>query len=80
MGDHGLLRKALLPYDTEWRIPTIWKIAGQKKRWTTEALHSTVDIMPTLLELADVEIPVEVQGISQAPVLNGEVQSARRNC
>lgn len=77
MGDHGLLRKALLPYDAEWRVPTIWRIPGQKRTGKTEALHSTVDLMPTLLDLAGVAIPREVQGVSQRSVLAGDEECAR---
>jgi arylsulfatase A-like enzyme len=78
MGDHGLLRKALMPYDAEWRVPTIWRIPGQKRTGTTTAMHSTVDLMPTLLDLAGLEIPGEVQGVSQKSVLDGESESARQ--
>ncbi len=77
MGDHGMLRKALIPYDGEWRVPTVWRIPGRKNRGKTEALHSTVDLMPTLLDLAGVDIPAEVQGVSQKPVLTGEKKTVR---
>ena len=78
MGDHGLMRKALIPYDGVYRVPTIWRIPEKTKIiGTTDALHSTVDIMPTILELAGVNIPDTVQGVSQVKVLLGETENAR---
>lgn len=78
MGDHGLMRKAIMPYDGVYKVPTIWRIPGKKKTiGTTSALHSTVDIMPTILELTGVNIPDTVQGVSQAKVLFGEERNAR---
>lgn len=76
MGDHGMLRKALLPYDGVYRVPTIWRIP-QGARGRTEALHGSVDLMPTLLDLVGAKIPDSVQGISQAPVLTNQHTQAR---
>jgi arylsulfatase A-like enzyme len=75
-GDHGLRRKALMPYDGVWRVPTIWRVPGAGAI-DTQSLHSTVDIMPTLLELAGLECPTSVQGVSQAGVIHGDHPQAR---
>ena len=40
-------------------------------------MHSTVDLMPTLLDLAGLEVPGEVQGVSQKSVLDGGSEGAR---
>jgi arylsulfatase A-like enzyme len=73
-----MLRKALMPYDGEWRVPTIWRIPDSKRRkGHTEALFSTVDLMPTLLGLAGVAVPDRVQGVSQRSVLEGREKSVR---
>jgi len=78
MGDHGLLRKGLMPYDGLYRVPTIWRIPDTTRTTgVTDALHSSVDLMPTLLELVDVNIPEGVQGVSQVPVLHGRKPTAR---
>ena len=78
MGDHGIKRKAILPYDGVYRVPTIWKtIDATKATGQTDALHSSVDLMPTLLDLADIEIPETVQGFSQAPVLSNQKEKVR---
>jgi arylsulfatase A-like enzyme len=80
MGDHGCLRKALIPYDGVWKVPTIWRIPGkEKKTGKTDALHSTVDLMPTILDLAGIEIPDCVQGVSQADVLLGKEVKKRES-
>lgn len=76
MGDHGMLRKALLPYDGVYRVPTIWRIP-HGVRGCTPALHGSVDLMPTLLDLVGATIPDSVQGVSQAPVLTNQDTQTR---
>ncbi len=59
-------------------MPTIWRIPDEERALgETEALHGSVDLMPTLLELAEVSIPETVQGVSQAKVLKGAEPTAR---
>ncbi len=80
-GEHGGVGKGAFFYEAEARFPLIVRYprlipAGR----VTSALVSQVDLMPTLLDLADVPIPIGVQGVSQTPVFLGEQKSVRDAC
>src|SRR5690606_38618391 len=46
---------------------------------STDALVSLVDIVPTILELAEGEVPEEVDGLSLLPLLRGSNRSLRES-
>ncbi len=58
-------------YQEITRIPLLIYVPGMKPT-EAEAMVSSVDIMPTILELAGVEIPDSVQGKSLVPLLKGK--------
>jgi len=58
-------------YQEITRVPLLIYVPGIKPR-RIKALVSSIDIMPTILELAEVEIPDTVQGKSLLPLLKGE--------
>ncbi len=58
------------------RIPLLIYVPGMKPK-KVKAQVSLVDIMPTLLELARLEIPETVQGKSLVPLLEGKRDSFR---
>ena len=66
-GPDGRLRDKAAPYSTAFRVPMIvhWpaKVAGGQ---VFDALVSSVDLAPTLLDLAGLSIPSAMQGDSQA--------------
>jgi arylsulfatase len=71
MGDHHMLLKGA-HYDSATNVPFI--ISGYHKTKngkTNNVLCQSIDIMPTLLELAEVTIPEGVQGKSMLGVLDG---------
>ncbi len=70
-GDHGLYGKGL-PYDAALRVPLIWRGAGIAAGQQRHEIASTLDIAPTLLELAGVEPPEGVQGHSMRAQLGGD--------
>ena len=58
MGDHGISRKPLLPYDSVYKVPTIYRFPEKiRAGGAVDALHSTVDLMPTILDLAGIAFP-----------------------
>lgn len=61
-GKHNTLHNAL-------QVPLIIKVPGVTSGKHTKALVETVDVFPTLCELAKVEIPASVMGISFKGVL-----------
>jgi arylsulfatase A-like enzyme/cytochrome c-type biogenesis protein CcmH/NrfG len=73
LGEHGEQQHGFFVYDASVRIPLI--VAGP--RVPTRAVPDQVrivDVMPTILELAGVEAPSAVQGVSLMPLGRGERQ------
>ncbi|MBF0245220.1 MAG: sulfatase-like hydrolase/transferase [Planctomycetes bacterium] len=71
MGDYGLMRKGAGVSDSLMRIPFICSGAGVKKQGRSDAHVSLVDVLPTLCEAAGQPLPVDVQGRSLWPMLQG---------
>ena len=73
LGDHGIYLKGPHFYDEAIRVPLVlsWPdrfTAGLR----SDALVELVDLVPTLLEAAGVEVPESVQGKSILPILRGD--------
>ena len=79
MGDHGptFQRGKMTPYDLGLRVPFIWAGPGIRPG-RTDALASELDLMPTLLELAGLDSPKGLHGVSLRPVLAGQPNAAPR--
>lgn len=76
-GDHGRLYKSRF-YETALRVPLVFRLPGGRQPGrTTDALASTVDLMPTILEAARVPVPPGCQGRSLWPVLQGAASGVR---
>ncbi len=68
MGEHGLQQKGL-SYEPSIRVPLAMRLPGEIPAGTvTDRLALNVDLMPTLLELAGVSVPEDLQGTSLAPL------------
>ena len=79
LGDHHYFRKCE-PYEGSSRIPFL--IQGSPElAFAAGGSHRgpicLEDIMPTLLELADIPVPEHVDGHSLLPVLRGEAEALR---
>ena len=80
LGQFGLfLKHPNVPYDALARVPMI--VAGPA-RWVdggrhSEALVSTLDVLPTLLDAADIKPPQGVQGRSLLAELRGDSPSTQ---
>jgi arylsulfatase A-like enzyme len=61
-------------YDEVLRIPLIWHDRNQNQGITISQQVSTLDLMPTLLELCDCPLPNGLLGTSLAPLWRGESQ------
>ena len=70
LGEHGMSDKRWA-YEESMRTPLIIKHPQGAKGVKEEALAMNVDLAPTLLELAGVEIPSDIKGSSLAPFLKG---------
>jgi len=70
MGEHCFTSK-VLPYEESIRVPMIVAGPGVKRRVDSN-LVLNIDLAPTILELAQVEIPKNMHGKSLVPLLKGE--------
>ncbi len=79
LGDHYLFRKCE-PYDGSARIPFLIQGSDDLNFNTGGACNSPVcleDIMPTLLDLAQIKSPDNLDGQSLVPVLRGKTDAVR---
>ncbi|MEQ8338596.1 MAG: sulfatase-like hydrolase/transferase, partial [Cyclobacteriaceae bacterium] len=76
IGRHGLMGKQNL-YEHTWRVPFIVKGPGIESDKRVEGNIYLLDVLPTVCDLAGIEIPETVQGISFKPVLMGEQETVR---
>ncbi len=74
LGDHGIGDKRAA-YDESLRIPMLIRAPGVKGGTLVDAMTLNIDLAPTLLDFAGVEIPQNVQGRSLRAVLAGEAPS-----
>jgi len=72
LGEHGWFDKRFM-YDESYRTPLLVRWPGSVEPGTVNAdLVSNLDFAQTLLEMAGIDAPVEMQGRSLAPLLRGE--------
>lgn len=73
LGDHGLLMKGARFFEGAVHVPMIihWPAMITEAVQST-ALTESVDIAPTLLEVAGLDVPWSMQGKSLLPMLKGE--------
>ncbi len=76
VGRHGLMGKQNL-YEHTWRVPFLVRGPGIQPGGRAPGNAYLLDILPTICDLAGVEIPATVQGRSLEPVLLGERQTVR---
>ncbi len=79
MSDHGMsfpFSKATVYRNGTWS-PVLIRIPGMTEQQTRSEFVSSVDVMPSLLELLDVKPPAGMDGRSWVPLLKGETQPDR---
>jgi choline-sulfatase len=76
IGRHGLQGKQNL-YEHTWRVPLIVKGPGIQSGTRVVGNSYLLDMLPTLCDLAGVDIPSTVEGISLKPVLDGKQETVR---
>ncbi|WP_218017725.1 sulfatase-like hydrolase/transferase [Formosa haliotis] len=76
IGRHGLMGKQNL-YEHTWRVPFIIKGPGLEANKTKSGNIYLSDVLPSVLDLANIDIPETVQGKSFVPVLKGERENVR---
>jgi len=74
LGDHHFFRKSL-PYEPSARIPLLLSAPARYGLATGQVIDAPVcleDVMPTVLDMAGLDIPDHVDGTSLLPLLRGE--------
>lgn len=74
LGDHGLLFKGPMFYDSLLRVPMIWRGPGIPQNRIIYEPVSTLDLSPSLMELANVEPQLFQHGESLLPLLDGKAK------
>lgn len=78
MGDHQLMLKAPIHYQSLIRAPLIWSDTPPARATGRQAaLTGTIDIAPTILARAGVTAPHGMLGRSQLPLMTGEADEIR---
>ncbi len=71
-GAHGLPFKGPAMYEELIRIPLIVSWPGKLEPLVTNALVSHIDILPTLCDLAGIDAPEGMDGMSMRPILSSD--------
>src|SRR5687768_1013645 len=79
LGERGMADKWLM-YEESIRVPMLIHDPHQRKARSIDALTLNIDLAPTILDLAGVAIPKEMQGRSLVPLAEGKrVKDWRRD-
>ena len=77
-GQHGLTAKGAFHYEDSIKIPMIASLPGKiEANHHTDSLQSVVDLAPTFLSIANLEIPYPMTGIDQKQQWFGEKETLR---
>lgn len=71
MGDHGLLFKGPLHFQSTIRVPMVWNDPRKKQVASSSALASTMDFAPTIMAEAGVEPYHGIQGLDISSTFTG---------
>jgi uncharacterized sulfatase len=74
---HGLHGKGPMMYEEITNIPFIVHVPGGHSTAVSHALVSHLDLIPTMLDLADIEIPASLHGVSLKKILENPEASVR---
>ncbi|UCG84802.1 MAG: sulfatase [Gemmatimonadota bacterium] len=79
-GEHGLSLERRLPYEESTRTPLLVRYPGLARGGSRiDDLVTSVDIAPTMLEIAGVPIGDQIQGRSLVPLLRGDASDWRQS-
>jgi len=76
MGDHSLFLKGFMHYRGTLQVPLVLDVPGVNAT-RTDALASSIDLGPTLMDLCDIAPYDGIQGVSLGPVLEDPAACVR---
>jgi len=72
MGEHGWFDKRFM-YEESFSTPLVMRLPSQfKRKGEIRELVQNIDFAPTMLAIAGIEIPSDIQGVSLLPLLTSE--------
>jgi arylsulfatase A-like enzyme len=78
LGQHGLIHKGAFHYEDLLRLPFLVRFPGHVPAGqASQSLQALIDLSPTFLTAAGIEVPGLMQGVSQLDVWRGAVDRAR---
>lgn len=77
-GEHGIIGHGLQFYDQLIHVPLVIKMPGQSNTKELTDMVQSIDIMPTILDVAGLEKPYNLQGRSLLPVIRGQAENSPR--
>jgi N-acetylglucosamine-6-sulfatase len=78
MGQHRLDQGKYTPYETDVHVPLLIRGPGVPAGATAAALAASVDLAPTLAELAGTTLSIDPDGRSLVPLLRGQTPAGWR--
>lgn len=79
MGEHGWFDKRFM-YEESMRTPLVMSLPKEfNKRGDVTEIVQNIDYAPTILQLAGVNVPSDMQGVSLLPLLKGQKQKHWRD-
>jgi arylsulfatase A-like enzyme/Flp pilus assembly protein TadD len=81
LGEHGEKTHGFFIYNSTLHVPLIIRLPGPaaRKAATVPDLVNLADLMPTVLQFLQIQIPQEVQGRSLLPLLHGKHEADTRS-
>ena len=77
-GQHGLIAKGPFHYEDMVKVPFIVRYPGRIPAGVrSEALQSLVDLAPTFLRMAGIDVPRSMTGVDQSEVWSGRKKQTR---
>merc|ERR1719230_2467301 len=72
LGQFRIPIEKMLPYETDIRIPLFMRGPGIKPGTELDEMVANIDIAPTILDLAGIDVPPIMDGQSMAHLLTGK--------
>jgi len=74
-GEHNEETHSMLVYDSTIRVPLIIRVPGMQGGRSIQQRVGTVDLLPTLAELFDLQLPADIQGRSLVEAMRDEEET-----